>query len=171
MLPDVACEQRDRAPEREILVLFGGDDLEAAVEESEDCPARSLHGERARAEFFLEDADAPEVSDERVDEDASWALRSAGDHALPVEGVEDVPRSVEGYFLLYLLDRCELSARAGDIKAFEGTIEAVDVGLVVARVVDFEGLGVDEGLKRIVCIGECWEGVLDEGFGAHGREG
>ena len=81
-----------------------------------------------------------------------------------------MPRSVEGYFLFYLLDRCELSTRTGDVETLKGIVEAVDVGLVMARVVDFEGLSVDEGLKCVVRVGERREYMFDEGFGAHGGE-
>ncbi|MNT64102.1 hypothetical protein D3C72_2019730 [compost metagenome] len=60
-----------------------------------------------------------------------------------------------------LLDRTDqfFHRPLGPLGAFDSSIEAVDVGLMVLAVVDLHGLGVDVRLQRIVGVRQSRQGM------------
>ncbi len=68
----------------------------------------------------------------------------------------DVSREVEREIAFHRFDPLEVTGTSHLLEFGERFVRAIDVGLVVARVMEFHDLLVDVRFERVVVVGKRW---------------
>ncbi len=122
-------------------------------------PSAGFDGLRGRGELRKEGVRRAEVFPDCPGQLAA-ERRAARNHAVPVDGVQNVPRTVESEVTAQVLHGAVVAGPPGFGQLLKGCVQAVDVSLVVLAVVQRQRLPAQEGLQGVLGVGQGRPGVL-----------